>query len=413
MVEYILGVCRQVYNYALAERKDWLKSRKSPINSCSLKSEYIIPADTPFPNYNIQSKNLTKAKKKNPDLKSVNAEVLQQTLKTLDRAFSDMKAKGNGFPRYKKKMRSFVFPLWRDAALRARLQMLKNCLGIGKVKLPQFGWVKIWQSREYPLNFIPKQVRIVKKASGYYLMLTFQSEEVCPDALLVLGEASLGLDAGIESFIATDSGELIPSPKFFRDRLGKLKLLQRRLKNKIKGSKSWLKLQNKIGRLHEKIANTRRDWHFKLAHYLCENTDNIFVEDINFISWSRGIIRKQSLDSGIGQFINEILPFVCWKRGKFYLKVNKDGTSQECPSCGQNTGKKKLSQRVHNCQHCGYEQQRDIASAQVIKNRGIMAVGRTVKEKAGGDGRTGISMNTCLVTNRCSRSVSVTRSQNP
>nr|WP_293099850.1 hypothetical protein [Okeania sp. SIO2F4] len=48
-------------------------------------------------------------------------------------------------------------------------------------------------------------------------------------------------------------------------------------------------------------------------HQLCNLADNIFVEDINFNSWSRGIVRKQSLDSGIGQFINEVLPFVCWR----------------------------------------------------------------------------------------------------
>ncbi len=48
-------------------------------------------------------------------------------------------------------------------------------------------------------------------------------------------------------------------------------------------------------------------------HKLCDLADNIFVEDIKFISWSRGIFRKQSLDSGIGQFIHQILPFVCWR----------------------------------------------------------------------------------------------------
>lgn len=111
-------------------------------------------------------------------------------------------------------------------------------------------------------------------------------------------------------------------------------MLQRRLKHKNKGSNNWLKLQNRIARLHEKIANTRPDWHFKLAHKLCNLADNIFVEDLNFISWSKGIVIKQSLDSGIGQFINEILPYICWKRGKYYAKVDNNYTSQECPSCG-------------------------------------------------------------------------------
>ncbi len=203
-------------------------------------------------------------------------------------------------------------------------------------------------------------------------MIAFQSKESCPDA--PVGKISLGLDAGIESFIATDQAELIKAPKFLLKVQSQLKSLQRRLKHKIKGSSNWLKLQNKIAKLHETAANTRRDWHFKLAHYLCDQADNIFVEDINFISWSRGIVRKQSLDSGIGQFINEILPYICWKRHKFYLKVDKNGTSQKCSKCGKHTGKKHLSQRTHRCQFCGYTAARDVVSAEIIQQRGINAV---------------------------------------
>ena len=379
-IEHILGVCKSVYNYALAERKHWYNSRKSLVDRCSLFAEYIIPADATYPNYNNQAKNLTIAKKTNQDLKSVNAQVLQQTLKTLDKAFSDMKSKGFGFPRFKKQMKSFVFPA-----------MLKNCLAEGKIKLPQLGWLRIKQSRDYPTGFEPKQARIVKKATGYYLMIAFQSQESCPSA--PVGKLSLGLDAGIESFIATDRGELIKAPKFLLKAQSKIKLLQRRFKHKIKGSNNWLKLQKKIAKLHEKVANTRRDWHFKLANYLCDLTDNIFVEDINFISWSRGIVRKQSLDSGIGQFINEILPYICWKRSKFYLKVDKNGTSQECSNCGHHTGKKQLGERVHNCQFCGYTASRDVVSAEVIRNRGLIAVGHTVNEIAYGDVLTGISQD--------------------
>jgi putative transposase len=282
-------------------------------------------------------------------------------------------------------MRSFVFPA-----------MLKNCLAKGKIKLPQLGWLKIRQSRDYPTGFEVKQARIIKKASGYYVMLTFQSQEQCPE--VPFGETSLGIDAGIESFVATSSSELIKAPKFLLKSQRKLKLLQRRLKHKKIGSKNWLKLQQKIAKIHEQIAETRKDWHFNLAHNLCNQTDNIFVEDINFKSWSRGIVRKQSLDSGIGQFVNEILPYICWKRGKFYQKVDKNFTSQECPNCHQKTGKKSLNQRLHNCQFCGYQENRDIASAKVIKNRGLIActersgsaVGQPVIQNACGDGLTGI-----------------------
>lgn len=387
-VEHTLEVCRRVYNFALSERKHWLNSRKSPINACSIISEYIIPADAPYPNYVHQAKSLTIAKQSNEDLRSVNAQVLQQTLKTLDRAFSDMKTKGKGFPRFKKTMRSFVFP-----------QLLNNCLAEGRVKLPQLGWVKIRQSREYPTGFEARQARIVKKASGYYLILCFQSSEQCPEP--IVGKTSLGIDAGIESFVATSQGELIKAPRFLLKAQSKLKLLQRRLKHKVKGSKGWLKLQNKIAKLHESVANTRRDWHFKLAHYLCDLADNIFVEDINFISWGRGIVRKRSLESGIGQFINEILPYIAWKRHKWYLKVDKNGTSQECPNCHQVTGKKKLSERSHICQFCGHTENRDTASAKVIEYRGKIAVGQPVIQNACGDVLTGIKQLTLFDLVKC------------
>ncbi len=78
-----------------------------------------------------------------------------------------------------------------------------------------------------------------------------------------------------------------------------------------------VKTPGRIARLNESAANTRHDWHFKLAHHLCDLANNIFVEDINFISWSRGIVRKRSLESGIGQFINEILPYVPGKEVAF------------------------------------------------------------------------------------------------
>ncbi len=376
-IERILTVCRKVYNYSLREIKDWLNARKCSRNHCSLQKEYIIPVDVPFPGYAKQCKGLTEAKKTIPELKSVNAQVLQQTLKRLHRAFESMRENGRGFPRFKKRLKSFVFP-----------SLGKNCLANGAIKVPSLGWLKIRQSREYPTGFVPKQARIVKKASGYYIVVSFQSLENVADP--IPGNTSLGIDVGIKSFIATNTGEIIEAPKLLKYSLRELKLLQRKLKKKVKGSKLWLKLINKIGKLHEKIAKSRKDWHFKLAHHLCDQTDNIFVEDINFISWSKGLFRKISLDYGIGAFINEILPFVCWKRGKYYLKVDKDYTSQECPNCLKHTGKKSLADRIHACPHCGYVEDRDVASAKVILNRGLMAVGHTVKDKiASGDGLAG------------------------
>jgi putative transposase len=116
----------------------------------------------------------------------------------------------------------------------------------------------------------------------------------------------------------------------------------------------------------------------------------IFVEDIDFRVWAKGMFSKHTLDAGFGQFIN-ILQWVCWKRGVYFAKVDKDYTSQVCPQCDTHTGKKELSDRIHSCPECGYTVHRDVAAAQIVRNRGISGVGRILEnqENACGDGLAG------------------------
>ena len=96
-----LNICRKVYNFALRERKHWVNSRKCDINSCSIKQEYIIPADAPRPTFAGQCKSLAFAKKLIPELKLPHTHVLQQALRQLEAAFVAMWERGRGFPRFK------------------------------------------------------------------------------------------------------------------------------------------------------------------------------------------------------------------------------------------------------------------------------------------------------------------------
>ncbi len=390
IIEHTLNVCRKVWNFALRERKDWLNSRKCQVNACSLTSEYIISADEPYPNYNTQAKSLTGAKVQYPELKTVNAQVLQQVLRKLETAFIDMKRKGMGFPRFKNRyrMRSFVYP-----------QMGKSkFLSGNKIKLPQIGWLEYVKSREIPDGFVVKQARIVCKASGYFLMLTLECDVNVPAP--VASGHPLGIDLGLDKFAATSDGLLIERPRFLDTLHRKLKLLQRRLKHKQKKSNNRHKLNRKIARLHQRISDTRKDWHFKLAHSLCNEVGMMFLEDIDFRTWAKGMLSKHTLDAGFGQFV-EILKWVCWKRGVYFDKVDKDYTSQVCPQCDTHTGKKELNDRIHSCQSCGYTTHRDVAAAQVIRNRGVCALGRSVEENACGDGLAGTGNS--LVKSRKSR----------
>jgi putative transposase len=367
-----LEINRRVYNYALAERKDWYKSRSCQINACSLKHEYIIPVDTPRPTYASQCKALTAAKRDFSELKKVQSQVLQQTLKRLEVAFVAMWERAHGFPRFKKlgRMRSFVFP-----------QMEGERLKPGMINLPVIGWVKFRQSREITDGGVVKQARVVKRVSGWYVMLTVQWDVSVPQPI-PHGEA-IGIDVGLTSFLATSNGLLVKRPKFFVDSERKLKLLQQRVSRKRIGSHNWHKALHKVASLYEYVANCRKDWQRKLSHQICNDTGMVFVEDLNLIGLSRGMLGKHCLDAGFGQFF-KILEQTCFKRGVYCQKIDSRKTSQICPNCGVETGKKELSERTHVCSNCGYTTDRDVAAAQVVLQRGLAAVGHTVKMLAEG-----------------------------
>jgi putative transposase len=380
-----LEINRKVYNYALSERKAWFKSRSCQINACSIRSEYIIPADAPRPTYSRQCKSLTVAKKQIPELRRVQSQVLQQTLRRLEQAFTSMWEHNHGFPRFKKPgaMRSFVFPQLKQEDLdedpSGSLRWHKEnprAKWSHQIRLPLIGWVIFRPSRPVPEGGKLKQARIVKRASGWYIMLTLQWDVVVPSPM-PHGEA-MGVDVGLTNFIAASNGLCVKRPKFFVDLQRKLKLLQQRVSRKKLGSSNWRKAQYKVARLHEHIANTRKDFHWKVAHQLCSQAQTIFVEDLNLVGLSRGMLGKHCLDAGWGQFF-QILEQCCFKRGVYFQKVNSKKTSQICPNCQTQTGKKTLSERTHVCSNCGYVTDRDVAAAQVVCQRGLAAVGQTVK----------------------------------
>ena len=362
-----LEQCRRVYNYALAERKDWFKSRSCQINACSIRSEFIIGAETKRPTYASQCKNLTTARANIPALAAVAVHVLQQTLKRLEKAFVSMWEQKHGFPRFKKAgtMRSFVFP-----------QLGVNPVQNQAVKLPKIGLVKFHQSRTIPDSATIKQARIVRRVSGWYVMLTLQWDLSVP-SVMPHGKG-IGLDVGLTNFLATSNGLLVKRQKFFVDAERKLKLLQQSVSRKKLGSNNWRKAQKKVAKLHEYVANCRKDWHRKLSHQICKDVGMIFVGNLNLIGPSRAMLGKHCLDASWGQFFT-ILEQTCLKYGVYFQKVSAHKTSQTCPNCLTETGKKELSERTHSCSNCGYTTDRDVAAAQVVLIRGLAAVGHTVK----------------------------------
>jgi putative transposase len=377
-----MEICRHSYNYALREIKDWCDSRKCLIDRCSLEKEYILPADLKFPGDIAQLNNLPKAKKEFPRLSEVPSQVLQQAVKQLHVGWKYFQERGFGFPRFKKygQFKSLLFP-----------QFQENPVTSLHVKLPKIGAIPINLHRPIPTGFVVKQVRILRKADIWYASISVQCDVSIPTPMP--HGHPIGVDIGLEKFLATSDGILVKPPKFFKQLQSQLKLLQRRRSRKKKRSKNYEKQRIKVARLHHQIDNTRKDFHFKQAHALCDSaalaslrasaSDMVFMEDLDYQVSAKGMFGKHMLDAAFGQF-RTIVKYVCWKRGKFFAEVDGRGTSQECPECGGEV-KKDLSVRVHNCFYCGYRTDRDVAAGQNIRNRGIKiisTVGQTGMETA-------------------------------
>jgi putative transposase len=366
-----MDICRGAYNYALREIKDWCDSRKCSIDRCSLEKEYILSPDLKFPGEIQQLNNLPQAKKEFPRLSEVPSQVLQQAVKQLHRGWEYFQERGFGFPRFKKygQFKSLLFPQFKE-----------NPVTNLHIKLPKIGVIPINLHRPIPREFVVKQVRVLRKADLWYASISLQCNVSVPDP--TPHGHPIGVDIGLDKFLATSDGVLVRPPKFFKSLQSRLKVLQRRLSRKKKRSNNYERQRLKVARLHHTIDNTRKDFHFKQAHALCDSAalaslrasagDLVFLEDLDYRITAKGMFGKHMLDAAFGQF-RTIVKHVCWKRGKFFGEVDARGTSQECPECSCEV-KKDLSVRIHKCLHCGYIADRDVAAGQNIRNRGIALI---------------------------------------
>lgn len=352
-----LETCRVSYNYALRELKDWIASRKCAIDRCSLQSEYIISANYPFPSYHQQQNNLPSSKLQFSRLAALPSQILQTNIRRLHDAWDFFKKRGFGFPRFKKygQMKSILFPQFRT-----------NPITGWQLKLPKLGNVQINLHRPIPDNFVVKQIRVVKKAVGWFAIISISShrEIIQP----IPHGHCIGVDVGLLNYLATSDGFQEVGRKFFKTAYSRLKVLQKRLSKKAKRSANYEKARVKVEKHHNHTVFKRKDYQFKLAHKLCNMADSIFVEDIDFRIMAKGFLGKHTIDAAFGQF-RSILKYVGWQRGKFVAEVDHRGSSQTCPNCRIEV-RKELEDRWHSCPECLYQCDRDIASAQELCNRG-------------------------------------------
>jgi putative transposase len=297
-------------------------------------------------------------------LNDVSAVPLQQALRHLQTAFTNFFAMRSAYPTFKKKGRT------RDSATYQRNAFQFNRIS-QRLTLAKLGVLTLRISRCVEVD--PSTVTVSRHPSGrYYVSMVV---EVQPVKRIKTG-LSVGIDFGVSRLATLSTGETIPNPTHLFHRTALLARAQRRLSRKTKGSNRRQEQARRVARLHEKIADARRDSLHKLSTMLARRFDIIYVEDLNLRGMTQNHCLARSLsDASIGTAIRLI-------EGKADAVVKIDRwfpSSKLCAACGHLLDTLSLSVRQWTCPRCGIEHDRDVNAA-----RNILAVGQTVSARGGG-----------------------------
>jgi putative transposase len=330
------------------------------------------------------------------EYKLINSQALQATVKRVDIAFSRFLKGLGGYPKFKsiRHYSGWTYPSFTGWKVHSTgdngyLELAK----IGQIQMR--GKARLWGH--------PKALDIVNRNGKWYASVILDVD----DTLLKNSRPSEGgtvaIDLGCNDAIAWTNGEdngLIPAPRFFRSsekrnkQLGKAKRRKRspNFKKKIKASRRWKKVQKLVSKLSRKVANQRQNFVHQETTRIISGNSTVVTEKLEVKNMSAKVkkrkqcggcasalvckkgkrkkqkagLNKSILDVGMGMIKQSLKAKLADTDGLFVeVPTRKVKPSQTCPKCGHQE-KKELSQRIHVCNNCGYTQQRDIASAEVM-----------------------------------------------
>jgi len=173
---------------------------------------------------------------------------------------------------------------------------------------------------------------------------------------------------GLMHFASLSTGDVIENPRWFREAEEKLALLQRKRARCKRRGRRYRELSRQITRLHQHIANQRRDFQHQVSTRLVREYSLVAVEDLNVGGLCRSHVSKSMADAGWAQFLS-MLEYKAERAGTLVVRVDPNGTSQICSRCGC-VVPKGLSERQHRCPRCGFTAPRDVNAALNVLSRG-------------------------------------------
>lgn len=291
-------------------------------------------------------------------LRLLNMSAGQQVLRRLDSAYRQFFKGERGRPRFQRASHfNSVNYKPGDGA-----QIKNNRLYVQNVGLVRVRW-----HRDTPETGTLKNIVIVRKPSGWYALLQYELPEPQPEKSTA---PPAGIDVGITHALALSDGAVVDSPHPLQKSLRKLRVLQRAVARKPKGSANRRKAITRLARLHEHIDNQRRDFWHKVTRQLVSTYGALALEDLPLgFMLQNDTLALAAHDIGLGMF-RELLDYKAVEAGVEVSAVNPRNTSQLCSGCGCAVPKA-LSVRIHVCPECGLTLDRDVNAA-----RNILALGR-------------------------------------
>lgn len=344
LINKTLGCARFVFNQGLAFRSDSYKAG--------------LPANYSATNSKL---NQLKADEDTAFLKEVDSIALQQSLRDLDAGFRNFFSKRNKYPKFKSKHD-------HNQSYRTINQGNNIRFDGNQIRLPKLGWMKVKKSFGGIGHIHSVTVRRTPSGKYYISVLAdFVPKQLEPTS------KNVGIDVGIKEFCTLSDGTVINNPKYLEHLESKLCKEQRRLSKMQKGSNNWNKQRIKVARIHERIANKRRDFLQKLTTALVRENQTICVEDLNV----RGMLKNHHLAKAVSsvswyEFFRELV-YKCNWYGRTLVKIPTFyPSSQTCHACGyKHPYVKNLAVRSWVCPNCGTTHDRDTNAAINILTKGL------------------------------------------
>ena len=287
---------------------------------------------------------------------------LQSSIRNMDAAFTRFFREKKGFPKFKSKKapsKSFKY-----------VQKVEIDFENNLIKLPKVGWVKLFMNRTFDGKI--GTVTVSKNSVGrYHVSLLVDDGKELPEKYPVKYDTSVGIDVGIKDFAVLSNGDVYGNPKYLEKAEARLKVLQRRLSRKQKGSNRRDRARKLVARQYEKVRNCRTNFIHQVTSRIVRENQTIIVEDLNV----KGMVKNHHLAKVISsaswhEFFRQ-LEYKCQWNGKNLIRIGRFEPSSKMCTCGYVNKELKLSQRKWTCPNCGQQNDRDLLAAINIKRFGL------------------------------------------